>query len=186
MSSQRQTSLPVAQAFETKQSWQKKARFLSLAGMGFFADGYLNLSIGLGNSPHNPSFSLIASIQRILRSVLTKSNAVVPMIGYIYFADKKNTIPTNQSDSIKGGLSIGMIFGQVLFGFFGDAMGRHRIYGKELIITMFGTFMCIVAPRTMSHTGIVAWLVMFRIITGVGIGAGSFRPQLRPTLKTEY
>lgn len=96
------------------------------------------------------------------------------MIGYTYFADKKDTLPTNQSDSIKGALSIGMIFGQVLFGFFGDAIGRHRIYGKELIITMFETFMIVVAPANMSHTGIVSWLVMFRIVTGVGIGAGKF------------
>lgn len=100
------------------------------------------------------------------------------MIGYTYFADTKNTLPTNQSDSIKGALSIGMIFGQVLFGFFGDAIGRRKIYGKELIITIFGTFMVIVAPGSMSHTGIVAWLVMFRIVTGVGIGAGLSTPSL--------
>jgi PHS family inorganic phosphate transporter-like MFS transporter len=103
------------------------------------------------------------------------------MIGYIYFADEKATLPINQSDSIKGALSIGMIFGQILFGFFGDAIGRHRIYGKELIITMFGTLMCIVAPPHMSHTGIVSWLVVFRIMTGVGIGAGSFSDRLHPT-----
>lgn len=95
------------------------------------------------------------------------------MIGYIYFTDAKNTIPTNQSDSMKGALSIGMISGQILFGFLGDAIGRHRIYGKELIITMFGTLMCIVAPAHLSHTGIVAWFTVFRIISGVGIGAGS-------------
>jgi MFS transporter, PHS family, inorganic phosphate transporter len=96
------------------------------------------------------------------------------MIGYLYFTDAKSTVPTNQNDSMKGALSIGMIFGQILFGFFGDAIGRHRIYGKELIITMFGTLMCIVPPAHMSHTGIVTWIVVFRIITGVGIGAGLF------------
>jgi PHS family inorganic phosphate transporter-like MFS transporter len=102
------------------------------------------------------------------------------MIGYTYFADNKNAIPTNQSDAIKAALSIGMIFGQILFGFFGDAIGRHKIYGKELIITIFGTFMVIVAPATMSHTGIVSWLVMFRIVTGVGIGAGEFHTNSYP------
>jgi PHS family inorganic phosphate transporter-like MFS transporter len=54
------------------------------------------------------------------------------MIGYTYSVDTKNTIPVNQGDSIKGALAIGMIFGQIIFGSFGDAIGRHRIYGKEL------------------------------------------------------
>lgn len=50
MSSQIEATQPVPKVFETKQSWQKKARFLAIAGIGFFADGYLNLPIGLGKS----------------------------------------------------------------------------------------------------------------------------------------
>jgi PHS family inorganic phosphate transporter-like MFS transporter len=107
------------------------------------------------------------------------------MISYTYFADRKNTIPVNQGDSIKGALAIGMIFGQIIFGFFGDAIGRHRIYGKELIITMFGTLMVIVAPATMSHTGIVAWLVVFRIVTGIGIGAGLLNISSSPQIQAD-
>jgi hypothetical protein len=34
--------------FGAKQSWQQKAKFFAIAGTGFFADGYLNLTIGLG------------------------------------------------------------------------------------------------------------------------------------------
>ena len=48
MHSQVRTTLPVPEAFDTKQSWQQKARFMTIATMGFFADGYLNLTIGLG------------------------------------------------------------------------------------------------------------------------------------------
>lgn len=159
------------EAFEATQSWQKKTRFLLIAGVGFFGDGYLNLAIGLGTFflfiDHNNSHY----VRRWCANINMRTT-VVPMIGYLYFADTKNALPINSSDSIKGALSIGMIFGQVMFGFFGDAIGRHNIYGKELIITIFGTFMVIVAPATMSHTGIVAWLVIFRIFTGVGIRAG--------------
>jgi hypothetical protein len=39
--------------------------------------------------------------------------AVVPMLGYLYFQDEKNKIPTLQADTIKAGLSMGMILGQI-------------------------------------------------------------------------
>lgn len=96
------------------------------------------------------------------------------MLGYIYWQDDKNKVGVVQSDEMKGGLSLGMIGGQIIFGFFGDAIGRHRIYGKELIITMFGTLMTILLPwKGMSHTDIVAWISVWRVVTGFGIGAGT-------------
>ena len=121
-----------------------KLKFLAIAGVGLFGDGYLNITIGL----------------------------VVPMIGYLYYADDGSAVPTVPSDVIKGGLSLGMIVGQLSFGLFGDALGRHKIYGKELILTIFGTLMVIVAPPKLSHSGIVAWLSVFRVVTGFGIGGG--------------
>lgn len=119
-------------------------KFLAIAGVGLFGDGYLNITIGL----------------------------VVPMIGYLYYANDGNEVPTVPSDVIKGGLSLGMIVGQLFFGLFGDALGRHKIYGKELILTILGTLLVIVAPTSLDHSGIVAWLAVFRIITGMGIGGG--------------
>ena len=53
-------------------------KFLAVAGVGLFGDGYLNITIGL----------------------------VVPMIGYLYFADEDGAVPTVPSDVIKGGLSV--------------------------------------------------------------------------------
>ena len=53
-------------------------KFLSIAGVGLFGDGFLNITIGL----------------------------VVPMIGYLYFADAESEVPTVPSDTIKGGLSV--------------------------------------------------------------------------------
>lgn len=95
------------------------------------------------------------------------------MIGYIYFKNEKNAVPVIQGDEIKGSLSLGMIVGQLGFGLFGDALGRHKVYGKELIVTMFGALMVILLPwHGLSHTGIVAWLSVWRVVTGVGIGGG--------------
>lgn len=117
-------------------------KFLAVAGVGLYADGYLNITIGL----------------------------VVPMLGYLYWGEEHGKVPTVSSDVIKGGLSIGMILGQLLFGIFGDALGRHKVYGKELMLTMFGTLMVVVLPPNISHGGLVAWLLVFRIVTGLGIG----------------
>ncbi|KAK5698965.1 hypothetical protein LTR97_006614 [Elasticomyces elasticus] len=118
-------------------------KFLLIAGVGLFGDGYLNITIGL----------------------------VVPILGYLYYDDNKNKVPTIPQDVIKGALSIGMIFGQIGFGLFGDALGRHKIYGKELILTIMGTLLLILMPwHNFGHTGVVAWMFCFRFVTGVGIG----------------
>lgn len=65
-----------------------------------------------------------------------------------------------------------MIIGQLGFGLFGDALGRPKIYGKELILTILGTLLLIVASTGLDHAGIVAWMTTFRIVTGMGIGGG--------------
>lgn len=105
--------------------------------------------------------------------------SVVPILGYLYFEDHDSSVPSVDSDIMKGGLSLGMIVGQVLFGLLGDARGRHAVYGKELIITLCGTMLVILLPwKGMSIEGIVAWISVFRVLTGVGIGAGMLFPFL--------
>jgi MFS family permease len=96
---------------------------------------------------------------------------VVPIFGYLYFQDGK--VPTVDSDIIKGGLSLGMVVGQLLFGVLSDVWGRHTIYGKELALTIFGTLMVVLLPwNHMSAQSVTAWVAVFRVVTGVGIGAG--------------
>ncbi|OBT94200.1 Inorganic phosphate transporter pho84 [Pseudogymnoascus verrucosus] len=130
-------------ATKARTSWLQNIKFFALAGTGFFSDGYLNITMGL----------------------------VVPMIGLIYFKDSGSVVKSSQSDAMKGSLSLGMVFGQVGSGILGDAIGRHKIYGKELILTIFGTLMVIVAPPYMTHEGIVVWVCIWRAFTGIGIGA---------------
>ncbi|OGE58365.1 hypothetical protein PENARI_c001G05573 [Penicillium arizonense] len=117
-----------------------KLRFVLTAGVGFFADGYLNLTIGLGER-----FNL-------------------------YFQNGK--VPAVDSDIIKGGLNLGMVAGQLLSGVLSDVLGRHTIYGKELLLTIFGTLMVILLPwKGMSVQSVTAWVAVFRVLTGAGIGA---------------
>ncbi|RFU33045.1 hypothetical protein B7463_g3310, partial [Scytalidium lignicola] len=126
-----------------RQTWINNIKFLLVAGGGLFGDGYLNQTIGL----------------------------VVPMIGYLYFQDTGNSPSAVQGDEIKGSFSIGMVVGQLLFGTLGDALGRHRVYGKECLFAIFGTLMVVLLPwKGLSHQGVVAWLSVFRTITGMGTG----------------
>ncbi|BCS21739.1 inorganic phosphate transporter Pho84 [Aspergillus puulaauensis] len=121
-----------------------KVKFFCVAGVGLFSDGFLNLTIGL----------------------------VVPMLGYLYWQDQGGEVPSVQSDIMKGTLNVGMAVGQLLFGVLGDALGRHKVYGKELLITLFGTLMVILLPwNNFDQQSIVAWVACFRVVTGIGIGA---------------
>lgn len=95
------------------------------------------------------------------------------MLGYIYFQNEKGAMSAVQGDEVKGSFSVGMIIGQIGFGSLGDALGRHRVYGKECLFAIFGTLMVILMPwRGLSHTGLVAWLSVFRCLTGIGTGGG--------------
>lgn len=97
---------------------------------------------------------------------------MVPILGYLYFQDGK--VPTVDSDIMKGGLSLGMVVGQLLFGVLSDVWGRHTIYGKELLLTIFGTLIVVLLPWSrMSTQSVTAWIAIFRVVTGVGIGAGT-------------
>lgn len=97
------------------------------------------------------------------------------MLGYVYFKDLDNHIPTTNGDVIKGSLSLGMIVGQIGFGILGDTVGRQKVYGYELMATMFGTLMCVLLPwNGLSHNSIVAWMSVWRVVTGLGIGGGEY------------
>ncbi|KAL1878542.1 hypothetical protein VTK73DRAFT_7883 [Phialemonium thermophilum] len=124
-------------------NWTANIKYLLVAGGGLFGDGYLNQTIGL----------------------------VVPILGYLYFADRHSTPSATQSDGIKGSFQVGMVVGQLFFGSLGDAFGRHRVYGKECLLVIFGTLMVVLLPwKGLSQTGVVAWLSVFRAVTGMGTG----------------
>lgn len=95
------------------------------------------------------------------------------MLGFLYWQDQGGEVPTVQSDIMKGTLSVGMAVGQIMFGVLGDALGRHKVYGKELLITLFGTLMVVLLPwKNFDKQSIVSWIACFRVVTGIGIGAG--------------
>ncbi|RSH85344.1 Inorganic phosphate transporter pho84 [Saitozyma podzolica] len=122
-------------------SFVAKLKFFIITSVGFFSDGWLN-----------GGFSYI-----------------VTMVGYTYW--NGGSIPSLSQSLIKSGLSIGMIAGMVVFGFFGDALGRHKVYGKELIFTLLGTFMIVLTPwNNFSEQAVISWMTVWRVVTGFGIG----------------
>ena len=66
--------------------------------------------------------------------------------------------------------------GAVLFGRVADLLGRKRIYGIEVLVLAAGAIACAFAPN-------ITWLIMFRIILGLGIG-GDY--PVSATLMSEY
>ena len=66
--------------------------------------------------------------------------------------------------------------GAVLFGRVADLLGRKRIYGVEVLVLAAGAIACGFAPN-------IAWLIVFRIILGLGIG-GDY--PVSATIMSEY
>ncbi|KAJ2787224.1 hypothetical protein GGI15_000885 [Coemansia interrupta] len=117
-----------------------------VAGVGFFTDSYDIFAINL--------CSLI--------------------MGYVYYAsaegDAKNTTPTNIDMWIKGATQLGCIFGQFIFGYLSDRLGRKRIYGVELIIIIVCTIGGSFAGNTARGLSVYWVLFIWRFVLGIGIG----------------
>jgi PHS family inorganic phosphate transporter-like MFS transporter len=56
------------------------------------------------------------------------------------------TIPFLVRGAVNAAANIGNVAGQISFGFLGDLFGRKFVYGKELIIAIFGIIMIISLP----------------------------------------
>ncbi|WWD17991.1 phosphate:H+ symporter [Kwoniella shandongensis] len=115
------------------------AKACVVAGIGFFTDAYDIFSISIAAT----------------------------MIGYVYHNGGANS--TNQDLGIKVAHSIGTFFGQLLFGFLADHVGRKRMYGIELMIIIVGTLGQTVTGHApgINFYGV---MIMWRFIMGVGIG----------------
>ena len=56
-------------------------------------------------------------------------------------------------------------------GYLADSIGRKAVYGKELIIIIISTILCISVPTgSLTPSGSLIYLAVFRILLGVGVG----------------
>jgi PHS family inorganic phosphate transporter-like MFS transporter len=56
-------------------------------------------------------------------------------------------------------------------GYLADALGRQRVYGKELMLIIFATIMTLTTPTgSLSPDNSLIYLGVWRIVLGVGVG----------------
>lgn len=71
--------------------------------------------------------------------------------------------------STSAAIFLGAVCGQISMGYVGDLMTRSQALLITLIVACFGSVMCAVAPAG-EPTSIYAVLVVFRFVTGYGLG----------------
>lgn len=117
-----------------------QVKLVGLAGVGFFLDAYDLFII----------------------------NQVTPLLAVVYFPT--TGLPNQMQDLVKAGANIGCVIGQLLFGFLGDHYGRSFVYGKELILIIIATIVCISVPSYFTGNQVLLWIFITRIVLGIGIG----------------
>lgn len=97
-------------------------------------------------------------------------NMVVPMLGYVYYSQQGNKIPSYMDGVVKGSATVGTFVGQILFGYLADRYGRKKMYGLELIIMIIATIGCALSANTVRGIDALTMLSIWRFVLGVGIG----------------
>ncbi|KAJ7681559.1 inorganic phosphate transporter [Mycena rosella] len=116
-------------------------KLLGIAGVGFFLDAYDLFVI----------------------------NPVATMLQYRLYDG--NDLPAGLQGLLKAAANIGSVIGQFVFGYLADSLGRKAVYGKELMLIIFATIMCLTTPTgSLSPDSCLIYLSVFRILLGVGVG----------------
>jgi PHS family inorganic phosphate transporter-like MFS transporter len=89
----------------------------------------------------------------------------------VYWQDEKHrgVMPHNADTAIKVATSAGAIFGQCIFGYLGDALGRKKMYGVELMIIISSTLAQSLCGES-TTLSIVGVLIFYRVVMGIGVG----------------
>ena len=131
--------------------------------MGFFTDAYDLFSISL--------------LTNILGRIYFQDNPF-----YLNSTVSPGKLPINYNAAISAVALCGALFGQVLFGFLADCLGRRAVYGLSLAIMIFTGFTQSMTFGTTSHA-MVGTLCFWRFLLGVGVG-GDY--PLSATIMSEY
>ncbi|KAG9007234.1 hypothetical protein FRB93_008057 [Tulasnella sp. JGI-2019a] len=91
------------------------------------------------------------------------------MLQYCLYGGK--SLPAGLQGVLKASANIDALVDQVLFGYLADSMGRKAVYGKELMLIMFATVMCLTVPTGhISPDNCLIYLIIFRVVLGIGVG----------------
>ena len=101
--------------------------------------------------------------------LLIGSQPVATMLQFRLYGGK--SLPANLQGLLKASANIGSVIGQFAFGYAADALGRRAVYGKELMLIIFATILCMTTPTgQISPNNSLIYLTIFRILLGVGVG----------------
>jgi PHS family inorganic phosphate transporter-like MFS transporter len=108
--------------------------------------------------------------------VLFATNVILPALAYVYWPDVQDS---NRETIINLATLASSIVGMLVFGYLADRLGRQRLYGIELILVSVSalgfaqTSYGVQGPEPQSSTSmsIMSWLLFWRIIMGISIGA---------------
>lgn len=100
---------------------------------------------------------------------LFATNVILPILAFLYWPNQTNRQPELY---INVATLAGSAFGQSLFGWLTDRLGRRKLYGLELALVIFATLGMAQASTGMyNNMHILSWIVFYRFFLGMGIGA---------------
>ncbi|KAF0919551.1 hypothetical protein E2562_029777 [Oryza meyeriana var. granulata] len=158
------SNLAVLEALDSARTQMYHMKAIVIAGMGFFTDAY--------------DLFCISTVSKLL--------------GRLYYQpdyqpgdtpDKKpGALSLSANNMVIGVALVGTLMGQLVFGYFGDKLGRKRVYGVTLIL-MAACAICSGLSFGHSRRAVIGTLCFFRFWLGFGIG-GDY--PLSATIMSEY
>ncbi|QFZ25421.1 putative glycerophosphoinositol permease [Clavispora lusitaniae] len=97
-------------------------------------------------------------------------NNVMTMLNTLFATLYPKEYGTNMKTNVSNASLVGTIFGQVIIGILSDRMNRKQAVVIATLFLVFGTIMC-AASHGKSVNGMFWMLIIFRGVTGFGIGA---------------
>ena len=111
---------------------------------------------------------------------------IMQLIGRVYFENepefREYQIQPAVLSTLLGIALLGTVIGQLVFCWFGDRIGRRKMYGLALIIMILSSFGCGISICSTRNCVLVS-LALFRFILGFGIG-GDY--PLSATIMSEF
>lgn len=100
-------------------------------------------------------------------------NVVIPMLGYVYWADEGGKVPQGYQTGFLCATLAGTMVGNIAFGIAADMVGRRKMYGMELLIVILATLLLAMSSRGEKDSlEVVGFIITWRCIMGLCIGAG--------------
>ncbi|BAB63731.1 putative phosphate transport protein PT1 [Oryza sativa Japonica Group] len=154
------SNLAVLDALDSARTQMYHMKAIVIAGMGFFTDAY--------------DLFCISTVSKLLGRLYYQPDGSTD--------SKPGALSKTANNMVIGVALVGTLMGQLVFGYFGDKLGRKRVYGVTLILMAA----CAIGSGLSfgsSRKAVIGTLCFFRFWLGFGIG-GDY--PLSATIMSEY